>query len=142
MLGSNASSTGTRESAQDSTAANGSCFATVFCLKIARSSSSEVRRFSTKALFPSTNVCRASSGERVVWANARSGNAAKRCRGHDTRDPVPYNAASGQPADHLRLVDATTAANFVIRQLQGCFTGGRLLTSLRHMVIGRPLQRT
>ena len=44
MLWSNTSSTGTRESAQDSTAAKGSCFSTVFCFRIARSSLSDVNR--------------------------------------------------------------------------------------------------
>ena len=38
MLWSNTNSTGTRESAQESTAAKGSCLSTVFCFKIVKSS--------------------------------------------------------------------------------------------------------
>ena len=55
------SSTGTRESAHESTAAKGSCFSTVFCFRMVRSYSWAVEVPSTKRLLPAINSCNAAS---------------------------------------------------------------------------------
>src|SRR5437667_12552656 len=70
MVWSKINSTGTRESEQDNTAANGSCFSLVWRLKISRSCSNDVRHPATKRLLPSSNSFSAISGVSVDCARA------------------------------------------------------------------------
>src|SRR5271154_4957351 len=77
---------GTRESAQDKTAANGSCLSTAFCLRIAISRSKELKRSSMKRRLPSINTFRASSGV--------TGSCARTLLGEASSSP----AAATQPA--------------------------------------------
>src|SRR5438105_10143971 len=70
MVWSKINSTGTRESAQANTAANGSCFSLVWFLKIARSCSKDVRFPAAKRLLPSSNSFNAISGVSVDCARA------------------------------------------------------------------------
>src|SRR6266566_3990 len=86
MVWSKINSTGTRESAQAKTAANGCCFSLVWFLKIARSCSNDVRHPATKRLLPSSNSFSAISGVSVDCARAELG----------ATNPIP--AADTNPA--------------------------------------------
>jgi hypothetical protein len=66
MVWSKIISTGTRESAQERTAANGSCLSTVWSRRIFRSRSKLVRRPETERSLPSSSDLRASSGVEVA----------------------------------------------------------------------------
>jgi hypothetical protein len=68
-------STGTRESAQASTEANGSCFSAVFWARMVRSSVKDVKRFAVKRAFPSMSALSASSGVFADCAPADRGAA-------------------------------------------------------------------
>src|SRR5947208_373391 len=115
MVWSKTNSTGTRESEQDNTAANGSCFSLVPRLKIARSCSNDVRHPATKRLLPSSNSFSAISGVSVDCARAELG----------PQNPSPRQSPIRRsPLPHRHLEELSPRGVFV-RQTGLRATGGR-----------------
>src|SRR3974390_3150037 len=103
MLWSKTSSTGTRESAHESTAANGSCFSSVCCLSIERSCSWEVSCPDTNRLLPAISSSRAALGVSVDWACTLRGNTALRPLAKKPAAVVISPVLSSSLRDHSSL---------------------------------------